>query len=141
MVGYNDKMRTLLETVIDKIAEFEVRVDRFSVIKVVDNSSLQICMFFGVSFSPFVDMPRTSNRARVGNGYTFKYTIQKSNSTLRIFCSSMACFINGKCNKISGCDWIHVQQCAILLCISTLFYCLQSDIGTKSNICSLNIHC
>ncbi|KAG2637828.1 hypothetical protein PVAP13_2NG546806 [Panicum virgatum] len=33
MVGYNDKMRTLLETVIDKIAEFEVRVDRFSVIK------------------------------------------------------------------------------------------------------------
>ena len=76
MVGYNDKMRTLLETVIDKIAEFEVRVDRFSVIKVVDNSSLQICMFFGVSFSPFVDMPRTSNRARVGNGYTFKYTIR-----------------------------------------------------------------
>ncbi|KAG2646269.1 hypothetical protein PVAP13_2KG499300 [Panicum virgatum] len=33
MVGYNDKMRTLLETVIGKIAEFEVRVDRFSVIK------------------------------------------------------------------------------------------------------------
>lgn len=33
MVGYNDKMRTLLETVIGKIAEFEVRVDRFSVVK------------------------------------------------------------------------------------------------------------
>ncbi|WVZ66425.1 hypothetical protein U9M48_015640 [Paspalum notatum var. saurae] len=33
MVGYNDKMRTLLETVIGKIAEFEVKVDRFSVIK------------------------------------------------------------------------------------------------------------
>ncbi|TVU38355.1 hypothetical protein EJB05_11718 [Eragrostis curvula] len=33
MVGYNDKMRTLLETVIGKIAEFEVKPDRFSVIK------------------------------------------------------------------------------------------------------------
>lgn len=35
MVGYNDKMRTLLETVIGKIAEFEVKADRFSVIKVM----------------------------------------------------------------------------------------------------------
>uniref|UniRef100_A0A0D9X0K9 Peptidase M16 N-terminal domain-containing protein n=1 Tax=Leersia perrieri TaxID=77586 RepID=A0A0D9X0K9_9ORYZ len=33
MVGYNDKMNTLLETVIGKIAEFDVKVDRFSVIK------------------------------------------------------------------------------------------------------------
>ncbi|KAF2923506.1 hypothetical protein DAI22_07g197400 [Oryza sativa Japonica Group] len=33
MVGYNDKMRTLLETVIGKIAAFEVKVDRFVVIK------------------------------------------------------------------------------------------------------------
>lgn len=33
MVGFNDKMRTLLETVIGKIAEFEVKADRFSVIK------------------------------------------------------------------------------------------------------------
>ncbi|KAL5197066.1 hypothetical protein ABZP36_000578 [Zizania latifolia] len=33
MVGYNDKMGTLLETVIGKIAEFEVKVDRFAVIK------------------------------------------------------------------------------------------------------------
>ncbi|KAF8669312.1 hypothetical protein HU200_051650 [Digitaria exilis] len=33
MVGFNDKMRTLLETVIGKIAEFEVKVDRFSLIK------------------------------------------------------------------------------------------------------------
>ncbi|KAL5198469.1 hypothetical protein ABZP36_001981 [Zizania latifolia] len=33
MVGYNDKMSTLLETVIGKIAEFEVKVDRFAVIK------------------------------------------------------------------------------------------------------------
>jgi hypothetical protein len=47
MVGFNDKMRTLLETVIGKIAEFEVKADRFSVIKVIDNSSLQICMLFG----------------------------------------------------------------------------------------------
>lgn len=36
MVGFNDKMRTLLETVIGKIAEFKVRVDRFSVIKVIN---------------------------------------------------------------------------------------------------------
>ena len=35
MVGYNDKMTTLLETVIGKIADFEVKVDRFSVIKVM----------------------------------------------------------------------------------------------------------
>uniref|UniRef100_M8BJ23 Insulin-degrading enzyme n=1 Tax=Aegilops tauschii TaxID=37682 RepID=M8BJ23_AEGTA len=33
MVGYNDKMRTLLDTVIGKIADFEVKIDRFSVIK------------------------------------------------------------------------------------------------------------
>jgi len=68
MVGYNDKMRTLLETVIGKIAEFEVRVDRFSVIKVVDNSSLQNCMFFCVSFSPVVDMPRTLEEPELGMG-------------------------------------------------------------------------
>jgi insulysin len=29
MVGYNDKMRTLLETVIGKVTEFEVKPDRF----------------------------------------------------------------------------------------------------------------
>lgn len=50
MVGFNDKMRTLLETVIGKIAEFEVKVDRFSLIKVIDN-------VFGVCF---VYIPRTS---------------------------------------------------------------------------------
>ncbi|GAA0154124.1 metalloprotease [Lithospermum erythrorhizon] len=33
LVGYNDKLRILLETVINKIANFEVRPDRFSVIK------------------------------------------------------------------------------------------------------------
>ncbi|KAL6856029.1 hypothetical protein ACP4OV_018831 [Aristida adscensionis] len=33
MVGYNDKMRTLLETVIGKISDFEVKSDRFSVMK------------------------------------------------------------------------------------------------------------
>uniref|UniRef100_A0ACD5UM50 Uncharacterized protein n=1 Tax=Avena sativa TaxID=4498 RepID=A0ACD5UM50_AVESA len=33
IVGYNDKMATLLETVVGKIADFEVKVDRFSVIK------------------------------------------------------------------------------------------------------------
>jgi hypothetical protein len=49
MVGFNDKMRTLLETVIGKIAEFEVKADRFSVIKVIDNSSPQNCMLFGCS--------------------------------------------------------------------------------------------
>jgi len=58
MVGFNDKMRTLLETVIGKIAEFKVKVDRFSVIKVINNSSLQICMLF---YCYFVScMSRTS---------------------------------------------------------------------------------
>ena len=58
MVGFNDKMRTLLETVIGKIAEFEVKVDRFSVIKVINSSSLQICMMF---YCYFVScMSRTS---------------------------------------------------------------------------------
>lgn len=33
VVGYNDKLRILLETIIGKIAEFEVKPDRFSVIK------------------------------------------------------------------------------------------------------------
>ncbi|OMO71346.1 hypothetical protein CCACVL1_18285 [Corchorus capsularis] len=33
LVGYNHKLRTLLETVVDKIANFEVKHDRFSVIK------------------------------------------------------------------------------------------------------------
>ncbi|XWS66351.1 hypothetical protein CRYUN_Cryun05aG0191800 [Craigia yunnanensis] len=33
LVGYNHKLRILLETVIDKIANFEVKPDRFSVIK------------------------------------------------------------------------------------------------------------
>lgn len=58
MVGFNDKMRTLLETVIGKIAEFEVKVDRFSVIKVINNSSLQFCMMFCCYFVSF--MSRTS---------------------------------------------------------------------------------
>jgi insulysin len=40
MVGYNDKMTTLLETVIGKIANFEVKVDRFSVIKVMASATL-----------------------------------------------------------------------------------------------------
>lgn len=35
MVGYNDKMRTLLDTVIGKIADFEVKIHRFAVIKVM----------------------------------------------------------------------------------------------------------
>lgn len=34
VVGYNHKLRILLETVIEKIANFEVKPDRFSVIKV-----------------------------------------------------------------------------------------------------------
>ncbi|KAK6244176.1 hypothetical protein QUC31_010585 [Theobroma cacao] len=33
LVGYNHKLRILLETVVDKIAKFEVKPDRFSVIK------------------------------------------------------------------------------------------------------------
>lgn len=34
VVGYNHKLRILLETVMEKIATFKVRPDRFSVIKV-----------------------------------------------------------------------------------------------------------
>ncbi|TYJ49472.1 hypothetical protein E1A91_A01G135800v1 [Gossypium mustelinum] len=34
VTGYNHKLRILLETIIDKIAKFEVKPDRFSVIKV-----------------------------------------------------------------------------------------------------------
>ncbi|KAL1120183.1 hypothetical protein V6Z11_D01G150200 [Gossypium hirsutum] len=33
LVGYNHKLRILLETIVDKIAKFEVKPDRFSVIK------------------------------------------------------------------------------------------------------------
>lgn len=35
MIGYNHKMRILLETIVGKIAQFEVKPDRFSVIKVI----------------------------------------------------------------------------------------------------------
>jgi insulysin len=45
MVGYNDKMRTLLATVIGKIAEFEVKVDRFSVIKEALNKEYENLKF------------------------------------------------------------------------------------------------
>lgn len=34
LVGYNHKLRILLETVVEKIASFKVKADRFSVIKV-----------------------------------------------------------------------------------------------------------
>lgn len=34
LVGYNHKLRILLETVVGKIASFKVKPDRFSVIKV-----------------------------------------------------------------------------------------------------------
>lgn len=34
MVGYNHKLRILVETVIEKIAKFEVKPERFAVIKV-----------------------------------------------------------------------------------------------------------
>ena len=35
LLGYNDKLRILLERVVEKIASFEVKHDRFSVIKVI----------------------------------------------------------------------------------------------------------
>ena len=44
MVGYNDKMRTILDTVIGKIAEFEVKVARFAVIKVTAMLSLHVVL-------------------------------------------------------------------------------------------------
>ncbi|RWW24193.1 hypothetical protein BHE74_00001034 [Ensete ventricosum] len=34
VLGYNDKMRILLETIVGRIEQFEVKPDRFSVIKV-----------------------------------------------------------------------------------------------------------
>ncbi|KAJ0098376.1 hypothetical protein Patl1_20516 [Pistacia atlantica] len=39
LVGYNHKLRILLETVVQKIAEFKVKPDRFSVIKVMTDGS------------------------------------------------------------------------------------------------------
>lgn len=38
VLGYNHKLKILLETVIERIANFEVKPDRFSVIKVRLNS-------------------------------------------------------------------------------------------------------
>lgn len=34
LIGYNHKLRILLETVVEKIANFEVKPDRFAIIKV-----------------------------------------------------------------------------------------------------------
>ena len=45
MVGYNHKLRILLETVIEKIANFKVNSDRFSVIKVLVDSYSLVCGF------------------------------------------------------------------------------------------------
>lgn len=36
MAGYNHKMNLLLGKIMEKIAQFEVKADRFSVIKVID---------------------------------------------------------------------------------------------------------
>jgi hypothetical protein len=49
MVGYNDKMRTLLEAVIGKIAAFEVKSDRFSVLKVTGIRCLQIVWYLYIA--------------------------------------------------------------------------------------------
>lgn len=49
LVGYNHKLRILLETVIQKIAEFKVKPDRFAVIKVIiDGCYAQICPLYNV---------------------------------------------------------------------------------------------
>lgn len=40
MGGYNHKLRILLETIIDKVVKFEVKPDRFYVIKVIVNWSV-----------------------------------------------------------------------------------------------------
>lgn len=39
MVGYNDKMRILLEAIVGRIEQFEVKPDRFFVMKVSFNAS------------------------------------------------------------------------------------------------------
>lgn len=38
--GYNHKLRVLLDTIVDMIVNFEVRADRFAVIKVMHCLSL-----------------------------------------------------------------------------------------------------
>ena len=43
--GYNHKLRILLETIVEKIATFEVKTDRFSVIKVLHQTLLTWHLF------------------------------------------------------------------------------------------------
>ncbi|MQL86132.1 hypothetical protein Taro_018661 [Colocasia esculenta] len=42
--GYNHKMRLLLEEIVGKIANFEVKADRFSVIKLLPSLQLAIAI-------------------------------------------------------------------------------------------------
>jgi hypothetical protein len=67
-------MKTLLETVIGKIAQFEVKVDRFSVIKVL---TIVPCKFSCCLVFLMFTCLELLGAHRVGIGYTFKYTICK----------------------------------------------------------------
>jgi len=53
LFGYNHKLRILLETIVEKIAAFEVKTDRFSVIKVLHQTLLTWDLI--ISFFSFGD--------------------------------------------------------------------------------------
>lgn len=42
IVGYNHKLRILLDTIVDKIVKFEVRPDRFAITKVNESPLLYL---------------------------------------------------------------------------------------------------
>ncbi|OEL12894.1 Insulin-degrading enzyme-like 1, peroxisomal, partial [Dichanthelium oligosanthes] len=71
MVGFNDKMRTLLETVIGKIAEFEVKVDRFSVIKAVIFQAGTV--FLSTSYELIKAFPFCHQEAMIKEHENFKF--------------------------------------------------------------------
>ncbi|KAM0898656.1 hypothetical protein ACQ4PT_021817 [Festuca glaucescens] len=65
MVGYNDKMTTLLDTVIGKIADFEVKVDRFSVIKDPFNLDARVEAFLEMFEVTLHQMPDAEFKSNV----------------------------------------------------------------------------
>lgn len=76
MVGYNDKMSTLLATVIGKIAEFEVKSDRYSVIKVNGISRLQIVRHLYIAIYMPLSLYNFLDAVRAGNGCIFKHNFK-----------------------------------------------------------------
>jgi secreted Zn-dependent insulinase-like peptidase len=68
LVGYNHKLRSLLDAVVEKIASFKVKPDRFSVIKVIlilpERSQLftlfKYCYGFASASMPSIQMNHLS---------------------------------------------------------------------------------